>query len=1681
MSTHHNSTAPLLDAGAILLPGSTDRGDADILTARAYTHPALADRPVVRLIPGTLGEAEDLALEFLGLSRRAEAPEVGQVHREALGFPAWALVNDPANGHHALALVKDIERLARLAGPRAGAAREGFESLGDRLSRAVPHFLPTYYEQAARSFLQHDNTTYAAVFFGKARAAERAHGLVVDEERLRAVFLEFAFAGALTVKALKEHVHDLAVRLDPAEAWSQFRRLITERCGAGLPPYASLPQDARALIKATGLDRAKEERALVAELIDSPTVVRAPASFWTAYRAVLTDLGHRDPAVAARLLEILPPSIGEDVATDESWLKLLADAGAEALLTGVPLPGTAQPARLTPADWLSRWERHRKHDPAASGHSSATLALVERMVPRLLADARPVDLFKSTGYRGVSADLDLLDLCLDAGVPLTFPGGDITVHLPLGRWLTEPRNGTGGGARTDGGARTGGGARDLAAVAADHRFLPLLHSALGSLNPSVLTPPILDALADHPVLRHVLHDWLAERTEEFIGAVGLPGSRAVLARLQPFRRVAARVNPDAVAAVAAHDLAPLLLRTLRTGIFDELCWPALEEAMHRIGEVDEAKSWFAVAEAWPALILAREGRAIVVGPDRILLDHDLSIPEKLFSWSRPDFRWVDGELLVNWGSGGLDSYWSSRPDQPFSLEAVPLYRRERSRWEVEAPSLPLPGGGRATGVGILRAGDTALPTGRPLLGDGTGHWALVRDDDKTYWVEHDPLTGADGRASLPKFLQSAGVDGTTLVPEHCELLPLLPGLETTPFGTDGSVLGRWVRGSGKGAPDITAGTPDGRVTSLPSITDRGWNSVTLGSLRLPGGSGPVAARSSRSVTLYTAAGSGSTGALGTVELEGRGGEFAAGTGLVPPVQFWHALVPRDEHGSLALRALTPERASALLSATTEALAAQRAEAVTAQTRSQQYTGRSPGEVGREAVARSLPELTHPSLLAGVTSIVRGVVAHAADTAEFVASGQHHGPLPQHVEGMFPDYRPEYGSDRALSHAIIRIAGPEYSWHGRDGEWTVLRQIRAVNHVLSAKPADGVALPEPEVLANLTDGWTSDARTVPNSFPQWVGCLDVPAALAWRATGQGVTHEVRQGLLSLLDAIAEGPLADPKSPLRQVVLGEPRAIGQRAGQVLRSGDRTVVILHQDGEDDTEKRWFALDHDPSGEFGAVAHFTAYKERPHTSDLPASRITALTALVRGKGAAPWRPETVDELAAATGSGIGPIQAALLLAGLPTPEAYQRTVAPSQLAAIGLTARQAELGERLLRHVEHDNRVALFAALLPEDAEQLWTKGPDITAAARVWFDAFGDRVRLPEEVAEFGGRSVEALLNPSRTAWLNRTTTIGLDKNGNLVAADPSAVPGSHACAAAASDLAVLAYALPYGHPLRAALAAGLEALRHRLSDPGLLLDLGVARTATGMPTAPLIRRAHGMPEAGGAGPDGLTRVGEAIVLQPMRTDREMTLVRPAGLTGSDDPVFELLRALTDEEHVRALHGVRTVLGDDLAGAVAVGHGPGTPHGWAQDPSLSAPDLVIEVSSALGLGSDAAAHYLQLLALPDPTDRNCARWTGWKPARLKKARAELAATDLVIEAKRPRAGRGLFLPGAWSNLKAPALPVESWKERFYPLVDHRQAVPMMSVAELFARAWARVRDGDAPAFEQLTTGATGKGSRR
>jgi hypothetical protein len=145
------------------------------------------------------------------------------------------------------------------------------------------------------------------------------------------------------------------------------------------------------------------------------------------------------------------------------------------------------------------------------------------------------------------------------------------------------------------------------------------------------------------------------------------------------------------------------------------------------------------------------------------------------------------------------------------------------------------------------------------------------------------------------------------------------------------------------------------------------------------------------------------------------------------------------------------------------------------------------------------------------------------------------------------------------------------------------------------------------------------------------------------------------------------------------------------------------------------------------------------------------------------------------------------------------------------------------------------------------------------------------------------------------------------------------------------------------------------------------------------------------------------------------------------------------------------------------------------YETDPRVSAPSLLPQVEARLGVSQEAAVLYLQMLALARPTTKNLQLWNGWEARQIKAAAAELVSQGLLLEAKRARAGREHFLPGGWEALKAPELPLETWKLPLYQLPTSPPAFLLnrvLSVRPLgltFERAWQRIVQGDTPGYDE------------
>ncbi|KOX37475.1 DNA-binding protein [Streptomyces sp. NRRL F-6491] len=1617
----------MLAAGAVLPAGTGDAGASAVeLTARTYRHPVLGeDRVVVRLAATELGPAEDLAAGFLGLGLHGEPAVVGLGRRQELGFPEWVLVHHPEDGHHALAVVPELDRLARQAKTKPKAALDACLELAGRLASAVPHFLPVFYEQAARVFLGVDNTTYAGQLFARARTSEAQHGLAVDEDRLDAVFLEFALAGALPVKVLTGYGKELAARLAPAEAYERFRRLCVRRTAGGLAPSAQATTELRRLARAAGLSAAEAEQDHLAELLPLPATQRAAEGWWKTHRSALVALARRVPAVRGTLLEMMPPS--DDGELSDLWLGILTESGADAGLTGADVPPEERCADGT-AGWLERFHTVRHRGWGSRRTLPALLDLVERAADRLRADlaARPDDrCFLRIGVE----DLDLLDLLLSLDVPVADPAADgprtNAAALNLSDWAR------------------GEDPRDLAAIAADPRFRPAFRRAANAYHDASSGADVMRRLAASAGGRPMLTEWTRDVARDSVAA-GLPGLPKAIARLSWLPAEALALAPEEVAAAAGADLGETLARTLRGGLWEELHWPAWEEAVADLTPGRAKLDDLVVFEAWPHLIVANARRVRVIDADSTVLTHDLRVPTGQSS-HRYGFHYVDGALLVFWtgyGNSQVQGYWHTAPDRVFTLDAEISYWSLRS----DRSSLPLPGGGRTTGGGVLHAGDTKLPRERAVLSDGTSYWVWqhveryegdARHDDSG-WVEYDPVEDTRGRRSLPGFLADATrshAPGAELAVQSSWLRPA-PVVDGSALGTpaDGLLGWRVLRIPGDGwCADDTAG----RNVSLPEGSD-----MPVAALAFPGDDRPRALiRQWRELLLTDP-----DGVITTTSDGDRNDIYGTAATPLPPLSHFYALRPRDPRGSDVLRAADAETARTLLKA---AVLAERATDVP------------------DLVTAALPGITAPELAAGVAKALRFAVGQQK-ALDAVAARLDPATEPEEA-------RVEGPHDSLLAEALDGLTGSGYYSRGAASDVA----DRFLGELAAARADASAAAP----LGKLH----YDLPSLPYSPFSFVSLLDDPAAIAYRAVAPGSGDEHRAALLGVLgraDALGLASTAGSAGHWRRVLLhlATPHLYapdGQERGTsyctVFPLGGGAVLgITENDRAVDDGRQFEALLHDPSGRFEVPAPYTLRDAAPvGDRTRGADWLTAFLREAENRTAAPFLPEAAEEFGRLT--GVPGALARLVLAGMPNVDDWGNGFLPAELrTSLGLKVADAARARDELRALPVAVRRAVVAALLPEDPARLWTEGPDVASAAEVWNARLGRRTQVPDWLIGEATRAVRtgwpvhralpALLGPAASPEL--TTDVAWHISGDRPApVSPVDHPFTDAVLTGAMGLtAWLAHRLPAGDPVRATLPSALTAVRQRLASPGLLVSAGRYTSLADF------RKVAGAPTE--TAPDH-ERYG--AVLMATHDGQPQPALRTALLdsTGSD-PYLAVLRD-TDQQPTGIERALRRAHDPAFArlladpGAPAAGETGQDGTWWPQDPSRSVPDLVAEVAGAHGLGTDAATLYLALLALPDPTDRNTARWTGWKPARLKAARAELAATDLVVSAVRARAGRSLFLPGAWSEQKGLGLPVEQWKLPMYgPFLG--ALVPVEPAAELFARAWRRILDGDLPRFEEL-----------
>lgn len=1615
----------ILAAGGVLALDQSPSGPtpADVVEARSYQHPALKDRAIVRVVASNLARGVDLEMETIGFARGETTIEVGRERRRALGFPGWALVHDPKNARFALEVVRDLKKAARRAKSKPGHAKEAIDAIAETLHKSVPGFLPSFYEETGRAFLEADAHSYAAQYFEKAREAERVHALVIDEDTRRDAFLEFALAGAVSIKSLSAYAKDLEKSREPKEAYAQFRRLCVQRTLGGLPPWGGMAKELMRLAKLAKLDVTLEARVVLSEIIESPSLKRAPADFWSAYDAAIVELAQASPKVRGALLALSPdPSAGAE-GFEDVWIDLLARAGALDAVYDAGLPAEARPSGGAAA-WISALHSHSRRGWRVQALPVRIFDLVTRAAPRIRAEGKPLAF---VGRRARDIDIDLTEHALALGLPIADPPPHAT--LDFASWA--------GGTKERG--------RDPIYLAVHPAFAALVASGLDNV---VGTQPFETIARGKTGLLEARRAWLMGAIASATGAV--PSLDAALERIATKTSSALFDELEGShAALASIDATRALSATLRGGLGGELGWPAFEEAVRELDP--PGKGAASVHGIFPYVCVTNGTRVIAVGPEGRVVSHDLELPK---GTTLTALRCIGGALLVMFRDAywKTRAYWSAAPSDVFDIER-PHYGLGHGLSHIVA--VELPDGAIVEGGRAMHAGDRTMPAPQvDVAYDGVTIWKREYSDGDFVLREVNPATGEAGRRSYPAFFESWQREGMKLNLVSSWLYPLPKAVQSSPLGGKDGLAGLRARLRDPKSPHA-ASVPSREVEG---IDGRRWEGALANGLfplalvRWPGDDRlrPLSHDTKRR-------GHGALNAAGAVLMisdpEGRSVVWSGSMScretpaVMLPLPFWHLFTPRDERGSRALRAATDDAARALLAARLES-------------RPRATAFDDPEMLA--VLARVLPDVTDAALRSDVLFVVDRAAELETKRLDLVKTRDPSAAAPATRDP---------GTVATLGAALVPLFG---SHPARADGGTVLDGIESFSRFVRRETR--------------SDG---ERTAIPASAIPWGELAGKISAVAYLAASPATEATHRAALLSLLEAWADSALAEPERAIT-VVTSKTNAIAGAAPGLV---DKDVAVTA------TGSDFYA---------GSVLPYTANPVRtlvvhtpkgaklvlPDAMTIDGSRsgvdalatperLRAFVADVRENGPWKWDEHATRSLAART--GLTRAESAVLLAGLPEGTEWGPPLTAERRALLGLTAPEAKHAMFSMRPLTRSVRLSVFAGAMPLDGaiRAPLGKGEDdpdslVARLAAVWIAAKGRRATVPEALVaaatkELPGRASRAqdllamFASPDDATPLQSDTTWTFDAHGRLVQGAATAF-----APATAHQLTVyvpwLSLVLPVGAPIRSNVPRVLALLRARLAHPELLVPIGT-RYAT--PDEP------GWPDTAldvvAGRVDDQTR-DDGRVLARAKDRIVSYLYRPSRMqTDADWAFVESIRA---SSHPSTFDDpIRRVMSAGLVAiAERIEQTPVPSGSYEAHPLRSAPALVAEAAKRLALSEDAAVLYLQTLALVAPTKKSVEIWNGWKGPRYAKAAAELMKAELVLEAKRERAGRAHFLPGGWEALDRPFMPLETWKFPLYELKAQgahivgplRLHLPLRPVHEIFEAAWKRVEDGDPPRYE-------------
>jgi hypothetical protein len=1672
------STSVQLEAGGLLAAKTkADAGATEQIVARTYRHPALGSRAVVRLASDRLGQAEDLAMEFLGFG----APEVSATlaiqQRRSLGFAAWALINDAKNARFALDLVKQMKKAARQARSKPGHAWDAYTAMAKDLGRSARHFLPPFWEEVGRTFKDIGNQTYAGRALNKSLEAERVHAIDSDRARRRDVILEFVLSGCLAGAALSEYGNDLQGQYPPAEAYAIFRDLCVRRTRGGMAPWGALPKDLTKLAKAAKLDADAELESFLEEVIETPAMGRAALQFWKSCSGHCKRIVARNPAFAVALLRHTKPEpryYGESKLGP--WLELLEEWGVFPFLWE-DLHRGAPPLGEPVAAWFARIIQDDVPAPRR------TLDMLQKLVPRLKAEKAPLQLVSQRHrYGGNAIDLDVLEACLVLGVQVDDPPELFSITFD--GWLT---------AAVDHGLRN----QDVIECAKDDRFrralLVGLETALackggmqerGYRQTSWERRPFPIAAGDRPGITQLWREQAAEAISQ-LENTGLASFVEALGRLNStLWPDALRLFPDLAERLDRIDPVAMLHRTLQAGVFDEYGLPGFEAAVEANGLKIQRERYGAsnLLLSFPNIVLSDKVHAYIVGGDGQMRKRELHLPKGA---NLESIVVVGDDLAVRYRDSNYQSflYWLSDPSQRFE---------NPSGWyHAQVPEgTTLPDGSVFFGVQAVRSGDKQLPTPMNYFHDGERFWRLVTDYDPTLhdhrWLakEVDPQTGKVGRDSVPPWFEQT--DGGTIELSACELRKAPVGAEDSPLGVKNGLLG-WKAIKRRDGTLYGEGI-DGRRWDKPFA-----DGTIIGLLRQPGAEAylPVTTTVRGRYGPYRIWDP--TGTTAIADLVNFEPEYAHGQVALLPLVYWHLLKPRDEKSSRLMRDVDMDKCATLYAAATEDRIkngnvvviggkAQPVHLAKLLPAVKQWLPTAP-----ERMALGVARLIEQAEKAGSSYTTLRDASAAAATNKVASSVA----LLQHRK-----------SDTAAAH--WGLTG--FRIYGDEGEASVSAHLLAVAEFLKGSAKAGP-------LPRTTHNWFTMLDNLPLRFWQSY----------WRATAARMTSKAAETpWLEFLKHWHDLGLAELPGHF-DLMEGHPVAAKKRGwggyevdvnggtAHALESGEDKFIVLENESFHQGYPHHF-MRYSTSETPGTPPGFEVRNVRRVKTRCSAAEIAAMIQAAEACAEMPL-PTRAELVEIAERLSISPAEIALVWIGGLNLDSYQSNFLPADLRnALGIKANDAGAARQALRNLKDTVRAQFFEAVvaLGGAAPFASDRRPVLQAIEKVWRGKMPRRLPLDaslqkrlsalsavsrwqrlqqEELLAMAAEPLEhPLLQP-------REHEIKVDQKSHFENLEIAAKKKGESAVSPdtfrwiAQVVALVHAETPAGHPARAEMPALIKqtiklldhpstmlVLRHlqffsdgkkKIPNPTEWLNTHLGKTKTDA------KENASLFDDGLLAAAGLDRRWQALVaFRPAKLKNASDVARLRAILGAD-----LAQGFSEQSSILPVivaiksPGFQKLAKAILAKDLSAGQ-------WPANPKLTAPAVVAAIQKTCKLGEDAAVLYAQLLALPDPTTAHICTWNGWGAAQFKKAAAELVSRKLVLEASRARAGRPIFLPGEWIELKTPWLPIEKWKlPHLAELGEASSEEPPLGgpmvlrpFDELFAAAWKRVVDGDEPRYEEV-----------